>query len=78
MAFLGFHSFSEFNAYITFVMIGMSIMMVVSAITSAPAFVSEYYKFATGNPDAVAEKPQFWKNVNTFYNVATYITQLLM
>lgn len=77
MSFLGFHSVAEFTTYATFVLLGMSIMMVVSAITSAPSFVSKYYQFATGDGDAVAENEAFWTNANTFYNVATYIAQLI-
>ncbi|KAG5464020.1 hypothetical protein LSCM1_00199 [Leishmania martiniquensis] len=74
---LGFHTFAEFNTYLTFVLLGMSIMMVTSAITSAPDFVSKYYIYATGKPDAVAETPLFWRNANTFYNAGTYAVQVV-
>ncbi|KAG5489336.1 hypothetical protein GH5_00204 [Leishmania sp. Ghana 2012 LV757] len=74
---MGFHTFAEFNTYLTFVLLGMSIMMVTSAITSAPDFVSKYYIYATGNPDAVAEAPMFWRNANTFYNAGTYAVQVI-
>lgn len=74
---LGFKSFAEFNTYVTFVFLGMSIMLVASAVTSAPGFLSEYYKYATGVPDAEAETPLFWTHSNTFYNAGTFALQLL-
>ncbi|KAK7199910.1 inosine-guanosine transporter [Novymonas esmeraldas] len=74
---VGFHSFAEFNTYVTFVLLGMSIMMVASAVTSAPEFVTKYYIYATGDPDAVAETPLFWTNANTFYNAGTYAMQVI-
>ncbi|CAJ1037906.1 putative Nucleoside transporter [Leishmania utingensis] len=73
----GFHTFAEFNTYVTFVLLGMSIMMVTSAVTSAPDFVSKYYIYATGQPGAVAETPLFWKNANTFYNAGTFAMQII-
>lgn len=73
----GFKSFAEFNTYVTFVFLGMSIMMVASAVTSAPDFLTRYYVYATGDPDAVAETPLFWNNANTFYNAGTYVLQVL-
>lgn len=72
----GFKSFAEFNTYVTFVFLGMSIMMVSSAVTSAPDFLTRYYVYATGDPDAVAETPLFWNNANTFYNAGTYALQV--
>lgn len=74
----GFHSFAEFNTYVTFVFLGMSIMMVTSAITSAPVFVSDYYIYATGVRGAKPEAPLFWKNSMTFYYAGTYAMQLLV
>ncbi|KPA80135.1 putative mitochondrial inosine-guanosine transporter (NT2) [Leptomonas pyrrhocoris] len=73
----GFKSFAEFNTYVTFVFLGMSIMMVASAVTSAPDFLTRYYVYATGIPNADAETPLFWNNANTFYNAGTYATQVL-
>lgn len=77
MGFLSFESFAEFHTYVTFVCIGMSIMMVISAVTGLPSFITEYYKYATGNPDAVCENPNFWNNANTYFNLGTYVTQLV-
>lgn len=75
---LGFHSLAELNVYVTFLLLGMSIMMVPSAITSAPNFVQEYWKYATGIPGVECERPAFWNNANTFYNVGTYVMQFIM
>eukprot|EP00796_Vickermania_ingenoplastis_P005086 gene5086-biopygen10078 len=77
MGFLNFESFAEFNTYVTFVMIGMSIMMVISAVTGAPSFITKYYEYATGIPDVECENPAFWNNANTFFNLGTYVTQLI-
>nr|AAL87659.1 guanosine permease [Leishmania amazonensis] len=73
----GFHTLAEFNTFVTFVLLGMSIMMVTSAVTSAPDFVTKYFIFATGDPDAVAETPLFWTHANTFYNAGTYAMQVV-
>lgn len=73
---MGFESFAEFNAYVSFVMMGMSIMMVISAVTGAPSFITKYYEYATGIPGVECENPIFWKNANTFFNLGTYVTQL--
>lgn len=73
---MGFESFAEFNAFVTFVMIGMSIMTVISAVTGAPSFISKYYEYATGIPGVECENPAFWDNANTFFNLGTYVTQL--
>eukprot|EP00796_Vickermania_ingenoplastis_P005187 gene5187-biopygen10161 len=77
MGFLNFENFAEFNTYVTFVMVGMSIMMVISAVTGAPSFISKYYEYATGIPDVECENPAFWNNANTFFNLGTYVTQLI-
>lgn len=77
MAFLSFESFAEFNTYLTFVMTGMSIMMVIGAVTSAPSFISTYYEYATGKPHVECEHPNFWNNATTYFYVGTYVTQLV-
>ncbi|GET93264.1 nucleoside transporter 1, putative [Leishmania tarentolae] len=75
--YMGFHTLAEFYTYVTFVLLGMSIMMVTSAVTSAPEFVTKYFIYATGDPDAVAETPLFWDHANTFYNAGTYAMQVI-
>ncbi|CCW66970.1 unnamed protein product [Phytomonas sp. Hart1] len=75
MVFLGFHSLAEVNVYITFVLLGMAIMMVLGIMLSAPSFVSLFYIYATGKPDAVCEKPWFWNNALTFFFAVLYSVQ---
>lgn len=77
MKFINFESFAEFNAFVTCVMLGMSIMMVISAVTGAPSFITKYYEYATGKPGVECENPMFWVNANTFFNLGTYVTQLI-
>lgn len=77
MGCLFFDSFAEFNVFVTFVVLGMSIMMTISAVNGAPSFVTSYYQYATGKPDAECENPIFWDNANTFFSLGTYTTQIL-
>lgn len=77
MKFLRFDTFSEFNVFVTFVMLGMSIMMTISAVNGAPSFITTYYEFATGKPGVECENPTFWANANTFFNLGAYTTQIL-
>ncbi|EPY33052.1 solute carrier family 29 (equilibrative nucleoside transporter), member 1/2/3 [Angomonas deanei] len=51
--------------------------MPLNALTSAPSFMLNYYKYVTGDPDAVPNNPMFWENILTFYNVASVGTQIL-
>ncbi|RNF04560.1 nucleoside transporter 1 [Trypanosoma conorhini] len=77
MAVLGFHSWSEFVVYLTFLFFGVSIMMVSNAITAAPSFITEFYKYAQGDKNAKAEDPSFWINVLTYYNAAVFGMQVV-
>ncbi|CCW60056.1 unnamed protein product [Phytomonas sp. EM1] len=77
MTTLGFHSFAEANVYVTFVLLGMSIVMVLGAMLSAPAFIASYYIYATGKPDAVCEKPYFWDNALTFFFAIMFAVQFI-
>ncbi|KAH9597034.1 Equilibrative nucleoside transporter [Trypanosoma melophagium] len=77
MAVLGFHSFSEFVVYLTFLFFGVSVMLVSSAISAALSFITAYYKYAQGKPDVEAEDPVFWANVLTYFNVAVFVMQVL-
>lgn len=72
-----FDSFAEFNVFVTFVVLGMSVMMTISAVNGAPTYITTYYKYATGNPDAECENNVFWTNANTFFSLGTYTTQIL-
>ncbi|KEG05995.1 putative nucleoside transporter 1 [Trypanosoma grayi] len=75
MAVASFDSWGEFLVYITFLFFGLSVMMVSNSIMAAPSFITEYYKYAQGDPDVEADDPSFWFNILTYYNVAVFGTQ---
>ncbi|ESL05184.1 nucleoside transporter 1, partial [Trypanosoma rangeli SC58] len=77
MAMFGFNSCSEFVVYLTFMFFGVSIMMVSNAITAAPSFIMEFYKYAKGDKDVASDDPLFWANVLTYYNVAVFGMQVV-
>uniref|UniRef100_A0A0A9WQ51 Equilibrative nucleoside transporter 1 n=1 Tax=Lygus hesperus TaxID=30085 RepID=A0A0A9WQ51_LYGHE len=58
-------------------MIGVSILMPLNAIFSAPGYMVNYYKYVTNDPDAKPNNPTFWANILTFYNVASVVTQII-
>lgn len=58
-------------------MLGISLLMPLNALTSAPRYMVDYYKYVTGNPDAIPSNKTFWANILTFYNVASVVTQIL-
>lgn len=66
---------SKVYVYATCVFLGISMLMPLNALTSAPAYMIEYYKYATGNPNAAPNSPVFWNNILTFYNLASVVTQ---
>ncbi|ESS70331.1 nucleoside transporter 1 [Trypanosoma cruzi Dm28c] len=72
MAVIGFQSWPEFFVYLTFLFFGVSIMLVSNAITSAPSFITGYYKYAQGDKNAKPADPVFWNNVLTYFNVAVF------
>ncbi|RNF20266.1 nucleoside transporter 1, partial [Trypanosoma conorhini] len=51
--------------------------MVSNAITAAPSFITEFYKYAQGDKNAKAEDPSFWINVLTYYNAAVFGMQVV-
>ncbi|ORC86070.1 putative nucleobase transporter [Trypanosoma theileri] len=51
--------------------------MPINALTSAPSYMVDYYKYVTGNPEAEPNIPVFWANILTFYNVVSLVTQIL-
>ncbi|KAK7195215.1 nucleobase transporter [Novymonas esmeraldas] len=75
---LNFTSWSEVYVYATCVFLGISMLMPLNALTSAPAYMIDYYKYATGDPDAKPNSPVFWNNILTFYNLASVVTQAIV
>ncbi|GET86971.1 nucleobase/nucleoside transporter 8.1, putative [Leishmania tarentolae] len=75
---LNFSSLAELYVYTTCVLLGVSMLMPLNALTSAPAYMLDYYKYATRDPNAVPNSPLFWNNILTFYNAASVVTQALV
>lgn len=78
MGFLGFSSAAEVYVYATCVLLGISVMMPLQAITSAPRYMVDYYKYVTRNPDAEPNSTVLWANILTFYNVASVVAQIIV
>ncbi|GET87310.1 nucleoside transporter 1, putative [Leishmania tarentolae] len=68
----------EFYVYVVAFMCGVSMMMPVNAVFSAPAYIMTYYRYAMQDPDAVPLQTNFWNNVLTYYNLIGIVTCLIM
>ncbi|EKG05878.1 nucleobase transporter, putative [Trypanosoma cruzi] len=74
---LGFSSWAEFYVYATCITLGVSMLMPMNALTSAPRYMVDYYRYVSGDPHAKANVPIFWANIFTFYNVVSLVTQII-
>ncbi|RNE96438.1 putative nucleobase transporter [Trypanosoma conorhini] len=77
MMMLGFSTLAEFYVYVTCILLGISMLMPMNAVTSAPRYMVDYYRYVTGNPNAKPNSPVFWANIFTFYNVVSLVTQII-
>ncbi|KAH9600788.1 Equilibrative nucleoside transporter [Trypanosoma melophagium] len=77
MAMMGFESLSEVYCYFTAFMCGISMLLPVNAIFSAPLYIMHYYQYVTKKPDAQAENTNFWNNALTYYNLVSLVTSLI-
>ncbi|CBZ25134.1 putative nucleoside transporter 1 [Leishmania mexicana MHOM/GT/2001/U1103] len=71
-------SASEFYVYVVAFMCGVSMMMPINAVFSAPAYIMTYYRYAMQDPDAVPLQTNFWNNVMTYYNLIGILVSLIM
>ncbi|KPA75074.1 putative Nucleoside transporter 1 [Leptomonas pyrrhocoris] len=71
-------SAAEFYVYVVAFLCGVSMMMPVNAVFSAPSYITTYYLYATHNPDFVPSMTNFWSNVMTYYNLIGLVTCLVM
>ncbi|ORC88183.1 putative nucleobase transporter, partial [Trypanosoma theileri] len=78
MAMLGFGSLSEAYCYFTAFMCGVSMLLPINAIFSAPLYIMHYYQYVVDNPDAEAEHTNFWNNVLSYYNLVNLATALIV
>ncbi|KAG5482756.1 hypothetical protein CUR178_06796 [Leishmania enriettii] len=69
---------SEFYVYVVAFMCGVSMMMPINAVFSAPAYIMTYYRYAMQDPDVVPLHTNFWNNVMTYYNLIGIVTSLIM
>lgn len=70
-------SLAEVYVYATCVMLGISMLMPLNAVTSAPAYMVNYYRYVTGDENAVPNNDLFWANILTFYNIISVPTQII-
>lgn len=78
MTVLSLSRLAEFVAFGTSLVAGISMIMGVNAVNSAPSFMLNYFQYVAHDPAAVATHPSFWKNVLTYYTVVTQVTQMLL
>lgn len=71
-------SLAEAYVYATCFLLGVSMLMPLNAVTSAPAYMIQYYKYVTGNENAVPNSKLFWDNILTFYNLISVPTQIIV
>ncbi|KAH9600790.1 Equilibrative nucleoside transporter [Trypanosoma melophagium] len=77
MAMMGFESLSEVYCYFTAFMCGISMLLPINAIFSAPLYIMHYYQYVTKKPDAQAENTNFWNNALTYYTLVSLVTSLI-
>ncbi|KAG5510417.1 hypothetical protein GH5_06615 [Leishmania sp. Ghana 2012 LV757] len=61
----------------TSLFVGVTMVVGINAINSAPSFMLEYYKYLAGSEAAEPRAPVFWKNILNFYTVVTLVAQAI-
>nr|AFR68832.1 adenosine transporter 1 [Crithidia fasciculata] len=69
---------AEFYVYVVAFMCGISMLMPINAVFSAPSYMLQYYLYATKDPNHVPQMTNFWSNVMTYYNLIGLVTGLVM
>ncbi|KPI85005.1 nucleobase transporter (NT4), partial [Leptomonas seymouri] len=59
----------------TSLMVGLTMVMGINAINSAPSFMLDYYKYLAGSETAQPRSPVFWRQILNFYTVVTIVAQ---
>lgn len=59
----------------TSLMVGLTMVMGINAINSAPSFMLDYYKYLNGSENTEPRSPLFWKQILNFYTVVTLVAQ---
>ncbi|CCW63486.1 unnamed protein product, partial [Phytomonas sp. EM1] len=74
MACFGFQNASEFVVFLTSLLVGVTMVMGVNAINSAPNFILKYYEFIA-SPNSQPKMPKFWANILNYYTIITIVVQ---
>nr|AFR68834.1 nucleoside transporter 3 [Crithidia fasciculata] len=69
---------AEFYVYVAAFMCGVSMLMPVNSVFSAPSYMLEFYLYATKDPHHVPQMTNFWSNVLTYFNLISMVTCLVM
>ncbi|KEG07196.1 putative nucleoside transporter-like [Trypanosoma grayi] len=72
-----FSCFGECWTFITSLVMGVTMVIGVSAVTSAPSYMLDYYKYVAGDEGTEPKNEKFWETVLTFYTVVTMVTQTI-
>ncbi|RNF25380.1 nucleobase transporter [Trypanosoma conorhini] len=77
---MGFESesFGKAYTYATAFVCGVSMMLPINAIFSAPLYVMNYYQYVMQDPDAEATNKNFWDNSLTYYTMIVLVTSLVV
>ncbi|EPY37447.1 solute carrier family 29 (equilibrative nucleoside transporter), member 1/2/3 [Angomonas deanei] len=69
------HKISEFIMFLTSLVVGLTMVMGVNAVNSAPSFMLDYYKYIQHSETATPHYDKFWVNILTYYTVVTLVAQ---
>ncbi|RNC35579.1 putative nucleobase transporter, partial [Trypanosoma cruzi] len=75
---LGFKSWGEVYSYAAAIMCGLSMLLPINAIFSAPLYIMNYYQYVMHDPDAVAKHKNFWDNALTYYSMLIMLVALIV
>lgn len=63
--------------FLTSLVVGITMVMGVNAVNSAPSFMLDYYKYIGDGENATPKNPTFWTNILTFYTITTLVAQTI-
>ncbi|RNF07973.1 nucleobase transporter [Trypanosoma rangeli] len=76
--FLDSERFGRAYTYATAFFCGVSMLLPINAIFSAPLYVMNYYQYVMQDPDAVSVHKNFWDNSLTYYTMIVLVTSLIV
>ncbi|KEG10739.1 putative nucleobase transporter [Trypanosoma grayi] len=78
MALFGFGSVEEVLTYLTAIMCGISMLLPVNAVFSAPLYIMHYYEYVMQDSTATPEYTNFWDNSMTYYILVCLVVSLVV